>query len=106
MDIKVAGPEWANGCESCRFGIVFAPSVGFAPLYFARAILARHGHVLFCECRAGQTAQRHAERVFNDVISGRESVHPATLAAILATAERTPTVHGTEPIAVPIMERV
>lgn len=96
-DLVRSGPEWAQGCEQCRFGIVDSPDVRHVPLFLGRAILAHHGYILFCECPAGQAQQRVAEKVWRDIVSKRDAVHPETTAAILRVAEEqrswTPTVH-------------
>jgi hypothetical protein len=92
------GPAWAQGCEHCEYGIVSAPDVRCAPLYLARAILAHHGHVVFCDCRAGEAAQRQAAATWRGIVSRGEHLHGATVAAILAEAVRMPTVHGPEPL--------
>ena len=61
----VPRPEWATGCEHCKYGIVSAPPVNSTdlPLVWQRAIAMRFGLVVFCECRAGQAQQFYLESV-------------------------------------------
>lgn len=88
MDIKVAGPEWANGCEACRFGIVFAPKLtGAASLYIERAVQAHYELIAFCDCRAGLLQRQHLRRVW-----GTLALHPAIVRTIVEAGNVGPTV--------------
>lgn len=98
MVIQVKGPVWANGCASCNFGIVVAPTVNKMPLYAERAILAQHGRVVFCTCRAGLLAQQYALKCWRGIESGADRIDPDAVAALLLEAAQTPTVHGPEAV--------
>ncbi len=52
------GPEWAAGCDSCKYGIVLAPELtGACELYLERLVQAIAGDVTFCACQAGVRAR-------------------------------------------------
>lgn len=99
MRLVIDGPDWAHGCPSCAFGIVRAPNPGILSLYLERAILAHHGRVEFCSCRAGHMARQYARRCWEDIVSDRYKLKPEAIDLVLAAAAETPTVHGPEPIA-------
>lgn len=52
--VLAKGPEWANGCEHCKFGIVLAPEItGAVEFYLERLVQAIDGDITFCSCQAG-----------------------------------------------------
>jgi hypothetical protein len=87
------GPEWAKGCESCKFGIVLAPDILAAfPISEGRAVQAGEGMIVFCNCKAGHLYRQHLRRVYNGL--GMETVR-LVLEHIASISM--PTVHGVTP---------
>lgn len=92
-EFQVEGPEWAKGCESCKFGIVLAPDILAAfPLGEGRAVQAAEGMITFCTCKAGHLYRQHLRRVYNGL--GME-LRRSVLEHIAANS--VPTVHGVTP---------
>lgn len=72
----VPQPEWARGCEHCKFGIVDAPPVVYnVPLFWQRAIAYRLGLLNLCECRAGQVQHFYLEEVLSEIPTDIRFVH-------------------------------
>ncbi len=76
------GPEWAQGCPDCSYGLVWVGEPLPIPkdalsVYGARRVQAANGELTFCECKAGVAMRRH-------------------LLGQAQQAERMPTVHGFE----------
>lgn len=59
---KASAPEWAKGCDKCKFGIVGGEGYNTSPLplYQAQPLLAEAKMIRFCDCQAGQAARRNA----------------------------------------------
>jgi hypothetical protein len=53
------GPEWASGCERCKFGVVNAPDLtGAVSVSMERMVQAIESNGrIFCTCRAGVAAR-------------------------------------------------
>jgi hypothetical protein len=52
------GPEWASGCERCKFGIVHSDLTGAVTFYLERWVQSHETRgAIFCDCQAGE-AQR------------------------------------------------
>lgn len=62
MNSKVIeGPEWAEGCEDCRYGVLLAPEPNKGlPLYIAWPAMIEQ--TTFCECRAGVMREAWSRR--------------------------------------------
>jgi hypothetical protein len=102
--------SWAQGCESCKCGIVIAPELtGAVALYAERLVHAVDRDVTFCTCKAGLLARQHMLRLyrerqaeaqqpgtaaalggFDEVVWARQKIHAAY--EMMATQE--PTVNG------------
>lgn len=55
VKIEIAGPEWACGCDQCRFGIINAPPLTrLCGLGLERVVQMELDLVEFCECQAGK----------------------------------------------------
>lgn len=68
MGTLVKGPEWAHGCEKCRFGIVFPTELsGADSLYMERLAQAVDGIVEFCDCKAGHMYRQHLRAEYRRV---------------------------------------
>lgn len=63
MDVVKSGPQWANGCDKCSYGIQIEPAQFEAwgvPLYMKRSAGAHLQETIFCDCKAGTRARAHA----------------------------------------------
>lgn len=66
-DVANAGaPEWARGCEKCRYGILRndIPSGGAIPLYLQRVVQLKEHYVFLCDCEAGRHARAYYASVW------------------------------------------
>lgn len=92
---KASAPEWAKGCDRCKFGVIGADySSSPMPLYQAQPLLAEAGLIRFCDCEAGQAARRNAIGVWREV---KDDPHTGFMRVQLeawVTDEFRPTVNG------------
>ena len=82
------GPEWANGCDKCKYGIVNGPSLtGVVTFALERLVNWIDGELELCDCRAGQNATiylsgvhlkfiEEAEKTFAFQTMARQGTHP------------------------------
>lgn len=53
-ELTEVSPDWANGCDQCKAGIVSSPALtGACELYLERLVQAIDGDIHFCDCKAG-----------------------------------------------------
>ena len=67
IDLDKAGaPEWAKGCDRCKFGVIrhIDYSHGPLPLYELLPLLAAVYLVEFCDCQAGEVARQNARSMY------------------------------------------
>lgn len=67
-DFEQAGaPEWAFGCEKCRYGIVrnALPLGGAIPHYLQRTVQAKDRDITLCTCQAGQAMRSFMRRTYD-----------------------------------------
>lgn len=92
---KANAPEWAKGCDKCKFGVIGAEySNSPLPLYQAQPLLAEAGLIRFCDCQAGRTAR---ERAKVEYLSIRDNPYTAFMRRQLEAwveSHNTPTVHA------------
>lgn len=72
------GPEWARGCDKCKFGIIHQPDLWGCgvSLFIARAMamdLDGICYVIYCDCRAGQAAMAKDQKTRD----GLNKIHTA-----------------------------
>lgn len=68
MDTRLAGPEWAHGCEHCRHGIRnYTAPTGRDTLYMERLVMAVDGLLDFCDCKAGHMLRQYLRRQYRVV---------------------------------------
>jgi hypothetical protein len=67
-------PSWANGCDKCKFGLIYPPDPSHipAPWYAARVAQAKVGRLTFCTCDAGQGYRSYLLRKYYDIKAGRD----------------------------------
>ena len=68
VEVVKSGPPWAYGCDECSYGILIEP-VQFkewnVPLYIERGAGYKQDATLFCDCKAGEAAKKHAARMWD-----------------------------------------
>jgi hypothetical protein len=58
--MRNAGVDWSAGCGKCRCGYLSAPELTrAADLWVERLVQHIDGEITYCDCRAGQAAQKH-----------------------------------------------
>lgn len=84
-----AAPHWAQGCESCTYGMVVAPeTIGTLTLADQRAVQMDEGMIEFCNCKAGFMYRQYLRKILATMhIDTRKSYREHIQAA------RVPTVH-------------
>lgn len=94
IDLELAGrPEWATGCDKCRYGLVDPPPVTVADTstYLVRTWQAANGRLTFCDCAAGQAYRRYLRGCYSAVKEGHDNV-PNDMSQALTDAVTAPTV--------------
>lgn len=93
---QYSAPEWAQGCDKCQAGVVWAlPLSGALPLFEERALRLATGGMEVCTCRAGHMLRQYLRRKYNEMDEG----YRARLRVFLDSADgvaEAPTVHWTE----------
>lgn len=86
-------PSWANGCDKCKFGLIYPPDPSHipAPWYAARVAQAKVGRLTFCTCDAGQGYRSYLLRKYQEIRSGRDKFPNWE---DIEEAAATPTVNG------------
>jgi hypothetical protein len=67
IDLDKAGaPEWAKGCDNCKFGVIRHIDYSHSPLplYEMLPLLAAVYLVEFCDCQAGEVARQNARSMY------------------------------------------
>ena len=64
---QASAPEWARGCDKCRYGIVRGnlPLGGAIPHYLQRTVQAKDRDITLCTCQAGQAMRSFLRRVYD-----------------------------------------
>ena len=93
---KASAPEWAKGCDKCKYGVIGdeAYTASPLPLYQAQPLLAEAGIIRFCDCQAGRIAR---ERAKTEYVAIRDNPYTDFMRRQLEdwmTDEFRPTVHG------------
>lgn len=59
---KASAPEWAKGCDRCKYGVIAGVDYSTAPLplYQLQPMLAASKLIRFCDCEAGKHARNYA----------------------------------------------
>jgi hypothetical protein len=81
-EVKKEGMEWASGCSKCKHGIISAPPLTNAcTIHMERLIQHIDGAVVYCNCRAGDCADRLMQRRWaNYLIDARTDADQAEYA--------------------------
>lgn len=99
-DFEQAGaPEWAWGCDKCRYGIVRndLPLGGAIPHYLQRTVQAKDRAIKLCTCQAGQAMRSFLKRTYDGTMDKSDYFTlPMLDAARQWTIDHTPlpTVNG------------
>ncbi len=92
-DIANAGhPDWAYGCDKCRYGLIGAESADQlpGPLYLVRMYQASAGRFQFCDCQAGNMMRQFLRKT-HTAVKDRTDPVPDTMRGAIMDAITTPT---------------